>query len=326
MEMSRYTPPYQLTDAILALSAEIAAKVKEISIRSTLSTQPHLHRANRIRSVHSSLAIEHNSLTLDQVTALLNGKRVLAPAQEVLEVQNAFRAYDLLPSLDPYDLDDLLKVHRVMMEGLVAEAGTFRNQGVGVYAGDRLIHAGTPAQYVPETMQQLFDWLRNTQAHPLISSSVFHYEFEFIHPFADGNGRTGRLWQTLILQKWEPIFAYLPVESMILAHQSDYYIVLNAANTQGSSTVFVEFMLEMILDALKNVYVEQHGSSVGLSREEQLLALLRQDGHMTIPRMAERLGIGERQVRRLLASLKDQGRLRREGSSKSGRWVVIAMS
>ena len=326
MEMSRYTPPYQLTDAILALFAEIAAKVTEISIRSTLSTQPHLHRANRIRSVHSSLAIEHNSLTLDQVTALLNGKRVLAPAQEVLEVQNAFCAYDLLPSLDPYDLDDLLKVHRVMMEGLVAEAGTFRNQGVGVYAGDRLIHAGTPAQYVPETMQQLFDWLRNTQAHPLISSSVFHYEFEFIHPFADGNGRTGRLWQTLILQKWEPIFAYLPVESMILAHQSDYYTVLNAANTQGSSTVFVEFMLEMILDALKNVYVEQHGSSAGLSREEQLLVLLRQDGHMTIPRMAERLGIGERQVRRILASLKDQGRLRREGSSKSGRWVVIAMS
>lgn len=324
--MSRYTPPYQLTDAILALSTEIVAKVKEISIRSTLSTQPHLHRANRIRSVHSSLAIEHNSLTLGQVTALLNGKRVLAPAQEILEVQNAFRAYDLLPSLDPYDPDDLLKVHRVMMEGLVAEAGTFRNQGVGVYAGNRLIHSGTPAQYVPETMQQLFDWLRNTQAHPLISSSVFHYEFEFIHPFADGNGRTGRLWQTLILQKWEPIFAYLPVESMILAHQSDYYTVLNAANTQGSSTVFVEFMLEMILDALKNVYVEQHGSSAGLSREEQLLALLRQDGHMTIPRMAERLGIGERQVRRLLASLKDQGRLRREGSSKSGRWVVIAMS
>ena len=276
--------------------------------------------------MHSSLAIEHNSLSLGQVTALLNGKRVLAPAQEILEVQNAFRAYDLLPSLDPYDLDDLLKVHRVMMEGLVSEAGTFRNQGVGVYAGDRLIHAGTPAQYVPETMQQLFDWLRNTQAHPLISSSVFHYEFEFIHPFADGNGRTGRLWQTLILQKWEPIFAYLPVESMILAHQSDYYTVLNAANTQGSSTVFVEFMLEMILDALKNVYVEQHGSSAGLSREEQLLALLRQDGHMTIPRMAERLGIGERQVRRLLASLKDQGRLRREGSNKSGRWVVIAMS
>ena len=153
---STYTPPYQLTDTVLSLSTEIAATVKEITVRGNLSAQPQLHRANRIRSVHSSLAIEHNSLTLDQVTALLNGKRVLAPQQEVWEVQNAFRAYDLLPSLDPYSIDDLLKVHRVMMDGLVMGAGTFRNTGVGVYAGDQLIHAGTPAQYVPEAMQQLF--------------------------------------------------------------------------------------------------------------------------------------------------------------------------
>lgn len=233
--MSTYTPPYQLTDAILRLSTEIAATVKEITVRGNLSVQPQLHRANRIRSVHSSLAIEHNSLTLDQVTALLNGKRVLAPQQEVWEVQNAFRAYDLLPTLDPYSIDDLLKVHRVMMDGLVMGAGTFRNTGVGVYAGDQLIHAGTPAQYVPEAMQQLFVWLQNTTAHPLVASCVFHYEFEFIHPFADGNGRTGRLWQTLILRKWEPIFTYLPIESMILEHQADYYAALNAANTQGSS-------------------------------------------------------------------------------------------
>ena len=225
--MSTYTPPYQLTDAILRLSTEIAATVKEITVRGNLSAQPQLHRANRIRSVHSSLAIEHNSLTLDQVTALLNGKRVLAPQQEVWEVQNAFRAYDLLPSLDPYSIDDLLKVHRIMMDGLVMGAGTFRNTGVGVYAGDQLIHAGTPAQYVPEAMQQLFEWLQNTTAHPLVASCVFHYEFEFIHPFADGNGRTGRLWQTLILRKWEPIFTYLPIESMILEHQADYYAARN---------------------------------------------------------------------------------------------------
>lgn len=180
--MCAYTPPYQLTDAILRLSTEIAATVKEITVRGNLSAQPQLHRANRIRSVHSSLAIEHNSLTLDQVTALLNGKRVLAPQQEVWEVQNAFRAYDLLPTLDPYSIDDLLKVHRVMMDGLVMGAGTFRNTGVGVYAGDQLIHAGTPAQYVPEAMQQLFEWLQNTTAHPLVASCVFHYEFEFIHP------------------------------------------------------------------------------------------------------------------------------------------------
>lgn len=324
--MSSYTPPYQITDALLALSAEIAAMVKEITIRSNLSTQPQLHRANRIRSIHSSLAIEHNSLTLDQVTALLNGKRVLAPQQEVLEVQNAFRAYDLLPMLDPYSIDDLLKAHRVMMEGLVAGAGAFRNQGVGVYSGGQLIHAGTPAQYVPETMQQLFEWLRSTQAHPLISSSVFHYEFEFIHPFSDGNGRTGRLWQTLILQKWEPVFAYLPVESMILAHQTDYYVALNAANTQGSATVFIEFMLEMILEALKNVYVEQHSFSINPSSEERLLALLKSDPHMTIPIMAQQLGLGERQVRRIIASLKEKGKIKREGSNKFGCWIVTSLS
>lgn len=324
--MSSYTPPYQLTDAILALSTEIASMGKEISICSNLSAQPQLHRTNRIRTVHSSLAIEHNSLTLEQVTALLNGKRVLAPQQEVLEVQNAFRAYDLMPTLDPCSIRDLLRVHRVMMEGLVIEAGMFRNTGVGVYAGDQLIHAGTPAQYVPETMEQLFDWLQSTHTHPLISSCAFHYELEFIHPFMDGNGRMGRFWQTLILQKWEPLFAYLPIESMILAHQADYYGALNAANTQGSATIFIEFMLEMILEALKSVYVEQHGPSAPLSSEERLLALLREDGHMTIPAMAEQLGLGQRQVRRLIASLKEKGLLTREGSNKSGRWLVTAMS
>ena len=320
--MCAYTPPYQLTDTILRLSTEIAATVKEITVRDNLSAQPQLHRANRIRSVHSSLAIEHNSLTLDQVTALLNGKRVLAPQQEVWEVQNAFRAYDLLPSLDPYSIDDLLKVHRVMMDGLVMGAGTFRNTGVGIYAGDQLIHAGTPAPYVPEAMQQLFEWLRNATAHPLVASCVFHYEFEFIHPFADGNGRTGRLWQTLILRKWEPIFTYLPIESMILEHQTDYYAALNAANTQGSATVFIEFMLEMILEALKNVYVKQHIKSP----EDQLLVLLKSDPRMTIPVMAEHLGLSDRQIRRLIASLKAQNRLHREGSNKTGRWVVSKKS
>jgi Fic family protein len=209
-----------------------------------------------------------------------------------------------------------------MMDGLVMGAGTFRNTGVGVYAGDQLIHAGTPAQYVPEAMQQLFEWLQNTTAHPLVASCVFHYEFEFIHPFADGNGRTGRLWQTLILRKWEPIFTYLPIESMILEHQADYYAALNAANTQGSATVFIEFMLEMILEALKNVYVKQHIKSP----EDQLLVLLKSDPRMTIPVMAEHLGLSDRQIRRLIASLKAQNRLHREGSNKTGRWVVSKKS
>lgn len=320
--MCAYTPPYQLTDAILRLSTEIAATVKEITVRGNLSAQPQLHRANRIRSVHSSLAIEHNSLTLDQVTALLNGKRVLAPQQEVWEVQNAFRAYDLLPSLDPYSIDDLLKVHRVMMDGLVMGA-----EYVPQYRCRRLCRGSAHScryarPYIPEAMQQLFEWLRNTTAHPLVASCVFHYKFEFIHPFADGNGRTGRLWQTLILRKWEPIFTYLPIESLILEHQADYYAALNAANTQGSATVFIEFILEMILEALKNVYVKQHIKSP----EDQLLVLLKSDPRMTIPVMAEHLGLSDRQIRRLIASLKAQNRLHREGSNKTGRWVVSKKS
>ena len=251
--MSTYTPPYQLTDTILRLSTEIAATVKEITVRGNLSAQPQLHRANRIRSVHSSLAIEHNSLTLDQVTALLNGKRVLAPQQEVWEVQNAFRAYDLLPSLDPYSIDDLLKVHRVMMDGLVMGAGTFRNTGVGVYAGDQLIHAGTPAQYVPEAMQQLFEWLRNTTAHPLVASCVFHYEFEFIHPFQDGNGRMGRLWHTVLLGTYNEVFYWLPVEELIQSRQKDYYDALATSDKKIDAAYFVELILELILEALKEL-------------------------------------------------------------------------
>ena len=258
--MCAYTPPYQLTDAILRLSTEIAATVKEITVRGNLSAQPQLHRANRIRSVHSSLAIEHNSLTLDQVTALLNGKRVLAPQQEVWEVQNAFRAYDLLPTLDPYSIDDLLKVHRVMMDGLVMGAGTFRNTGVGVYAGDQLIHADTPAQYVPEAMQQLFEWLQNTTAHPLVASCVFHYEFEFIHPFADGNGRMGRLWHTLLLAKWKEILAWIPVETLVKERQQEYYDVLGLADKTADSTYFVEFMLTALLDALTDIVSSQNSS------------------------------------------------------------------
>ena len=179
-----------------------------------------------------------------------------------------------------------------------------------------------PADLVAEEVSDLFKWYEDSDLHPLIKSSIFHYEFEFIHPFADGNGRTGRLWQTLILRKWEPIYTYLPIESMILEHQADYYAALNAANTQGSATVFIEFMLEMILEALKNVYVKQHIKSP----EDQLLVLLKSDPRMTIPVMAEHLGLSDRQIRRLIASLKAQNRLHREGSNKTGRWVVSKKS
>ena len=326
---STYTPPYQLTDTVLSLSTEIAATVKEITVRGNLSAQPQLHRANRIRSVHSSLAIEHNSLTLDQVTALLNGKRVLAPQQEVWEVQNAFRAYDLLPSLDPYSIDDLLKVHRVMMDGLVMGAGTFRNTGVGVYAGDQLIHAGTPAQYVPEAMQQLFEWLRNTTAHPLVASCVFHYEFEFIHPFADGNGRVGRLWHTLLLSKWNPAFAWLPVESIIHDRQQEYYDAINASNDAGESTVFIEFMLSAIKASLIDAINTSDEMSDGkldkdTLRWNKIQEYLKTHDYIMNADVRELCGVSAATANRILARFTSEGKLAKY--RESGHWVYILSS
>ena len=171
-------------------------------------------------------------------------------------------------------------------------------------------------------MAQLFDWLKTSSLHPLIKSCVFHYEFEFIHPFADGNGRTGRLWQTLILQKWQPVFAYLPVESMILSHQQAYYAVLNAANTQGDCTGFIVFMLEMIRDTARNVWAGQSHIQQTESPAGKLLMLLKAEPELTIPELADSLCVSERQVRRVMAALRESGKLDRQGSNKKGRWIV----
>lgn len=320
--MGDYQPPYHLSEKILSLAMEIGAVIREINMTDTLSARPYLHRANRIRSVYSSLTIENNSLSQDQVSAVLEGKRVLAPPREILEVQNAFRAYELLPALNPFSVRDLLKAHAVMMDKLVPEVGVFRKNGVGVFAGTRLLHTGVAAPFVPDAVERLFDWLAHDIAHPLIKACVFHYEFEFIHPFSDGNGRTGRLWQTLILSKWEPLFACLPVESMILDNRQSYYDALNRANQDGDCTAFVEFMLDMILDALRELRAGQRGITDHRSNEGKLLLMLSDAPDMTIPEMAGSLGLSERQVRRILTDLKQNGRVHREGSNKKGRWIV----
>ena len=248
-----YVPPFQITEEITNLTIEIGQYVGSITAFEELHPNPVLRRENRIRSIHSSLAIEQNTLTLDQVTDVVDGKRVLGPPQDIREVKNAYEVYDIVASFDPYSVKDLLRAHKIMMDGLVKEAGMFRSGNVGVYAGKQLIHAGTPANYVPELIGQLFSWLRKSNVHPLIKSCVFHFEFEFIHPFADGNGRTGRLWQSLILQKWQPIFAWLPIETLVHENQEEYYKALQLADNAGESTVFVEFMLRMIRDALKEL-------------------------------------------------------------------------
>lgn len=245
-----YKPPFTMTDVITNMVVEIGELIGMISATGGLSMSPMLRRENRIKTIHSSLAIEQNTLTVEQVSDVIQGKRVLAPPQDIKEVKNAYEIYERLDELNPYSVRDLLKAHKVMMENLISEAGTFRSKGVGVYAGTKLIHAGTPPQYVPDLIAELFEWMRMSTLHPLMKSCIFHYEFEFIHPFADGNGRIGRLWHTLILSKWKPFFAWLPIESLIYENQEEYYRALNEANNEGESTAFVEFMLGAIEKAL----------------------------------------------------------------------------
>lgn len=196
------------------------------------------------------------------MTNVIDGKRVLGPPQDIREVKNAYEAYDQTMKLDPYNIKDLLKAHKLMMAGLVREAGTFRSGNVGVYAGTQLIHMGSPANYVPELMNPLFDWLKETKYHTLVKSCIFHYEFVFIHPFADGNGRTVRLWQTLILTKWKTFFAWLPVETLVHEYQDEYYQAIQLSNNAGESSIFAEFMLRMIRDALKELVENQKSGRI----------------------------------------------------------------
>lgn len=329
-----YEPPFSMSDTIVNSIVEIGRLTGQITASDKLSINPKLRRENRIRTIHSSLAIENNTLSLEQVTAVLDGKRVLAPPKDIREVQNAYDAYESLSDLDPSSIEDLLRAHLFMMDGLTKEAGRFRSKNVGVYDGTKLIHAGTPANYVAELMQDLFTWLRTSTTHPLVKSCVFHYEFEFIHPFDDGNGRIGRLWHSLILQKWQPVFAWLPVESLVGEHQSEYYAALAQADAAGNSTVFVEFMLKMIVETLTELVDTQDvgtnvGTNVGTtinqdsSTESNVLAILRNNPHTTMASIAQTLAISRRQVERVMASLKKRNRIERIGASKNGYWNIL---
>lgn len=248
-----YVPPYAVTPAVTARVSEISEILGGLAARSAFAVKPQLRWENRIKTIHASLAIENNTLTLEQVAAVIDGKRVLGPPREILEVKNALAAYDAMERWSSDSLDDLLAAHALLMKGLTEEAGVFRKGVVGVVAGDRIVHLAPPAGMVPKHMRDLFAWLGGTDEHPLVAGCVFHYELEFIHPFADGNGRMGRLWQTVILRRWKSIFAGLPVETTILQRQSDYYQALAASDKEGAATRFIEFMLEALRDALREI-------------------------------------------------------------------------
>ena len=249
--MKNKKPPFEITNTIIDAVAEIAELVGRLTMTNQISGNPTLRRSNRIRTIHGSLAIEQNTLSLEQVTAVLTGKHVLAPPKDVAEVKNAYEIYERLDELDPYSADDLLTAHGIMTRGLVDESGMFRTRPVGVVdQKGHVLHFGTLPQYVPDLVMELLDWVKNSDVHMLIRSCVFHYEFELIHPFADGNGRVGRLWHTLLLSKWNPTFAWLPVESIIHDRQEEYYAAINASNDAGESTAFIEYMLSAIKASL----------------------------------------------------------------------------
>lgn len=320
-ESQTYIPPFTMTDEITNLVIEIAELTGAMMVSAQFSKNPKLRRENRVKSIHSSLAIEQNSLTVDQVSDIIDGKRVIGPPQDIREVQNAYETYEIMTKLNPYSVKDLLKAHKIMMEGLVKEAGTFRSKGVGVYAGELLIHAGTPAKYVPDLIGQLFDWLKKSKLHPLIKSCIFHYEFEFIHPFADGNGITGRLWHSLILAEWQEFFLWIPIETIIHERQDDYYKALNASNTDGESTIFVRFMLELIRDFLKEL---SHNGVINREKtlDEKLLDLLKEDGNQSAAGLAKIVGSSQRTVQRALKRLMDDGKIEHIGSNRFGYYII----
>lgn len=330
-----YTPPFTITSDIVNLIAQISAQIERYAIRLEQRDGLRLRKANRIRTIHSSLAIEGNQLSEGQVRDIINGKNVVAPIKEIQEVKNAIRTYDMFPSLDPFSEKDLLRAHGTMMEALTDDAGSYRRKGVGVFSETGLVHMAPPPDRVPMLMGDLFEWLKTANDHLLIRSCVFHYEFEFIHPFSDSNGRNGRLWQSLILGRLHPLFHHLPVENMVYSNQQAYYDAIAASTAAGESTPFIAFMLGEILKTLKEHQGEEKSGLQDKLRDKlhdkfpevsevawKILDAIIENPHLKALELTERTQLKERMVRNHLATLKNLGLIERQGSNKTGYWKV----
>lgn len=339
-----YVPPFVVSVEAVNLIAEISGQIERYAIKLEHDEGLRLRKANRIKTIHSSLAIEGNTLSEDEVRDIIDGKNVVAPIRQIQEVKNAIKTYELYPTLDPFKEKDLLKAHGVMMQALVDNAGHYRQSGVGVFSEHGLVHLAPPADRVPMLMGDLFGWLKTAKDHLLIRSCVFHYEFEFIHPFMDGNGRTGRLWQSLILGKLHPLFEHLPVENMVYANQQAYYDAITASTKAGQSGPFINFMLNEILNTLKShqgeelsnmtsnidaefqkTFGNQFGVKFGVKfgvNEKQVLLLLNANPSITANDIAEQIGLSKRGVEKQIKKFRDLGILSRKGSDKAGVWVV----
>jgi Fic family protein len=315
------TPPFTISDEILSLVAEISMSIGSITaLMQDDAPNPVLRKENRIKTIQSSLAIENNSLTIDQVTAIMEGKRVLGAPNEIQEVKNAIDAYHLMQQINPHSEKDLLKAHRLMMQDLIKENGKYRSSGVGVFGNEGIVHLAPPPTMVPQLMANLFEWIKTTKTHPLVSSCVFHYEFEFIHPFADGNGRMGRFWQTALLARFNPVFLWLPVETIVKKHQQDYYNVIAECDAKGDSTKFIEFMLRCIKQSIDDVKTLK--ATPKATPKEILLALINHNNKVTIPQIAAAWGINKRNAQNRINQYVDEGLIRRIGSARGGYWEI----
>ena len=298
--MDKYIPPYTITERMLKLVSEISEKIGKITGRSEKVSEVHLRRNNRIRSIHSSLKIEANSLSLSEVRDVLNGHVVFGDRKEIQEVKNVYAAYELIPEIDPFNIEDLKKLHGIMTYGTVDESGEFRRGNEGVFSGDRCIFIAPSPELVPGLVKDLFGWMKSNSdiIHPLIMSAVFHYEFVFIHPFSDGNGRMARLWHTAILSRWKNEFEYIPLESQIEKYQQVYYDSIEKCHVNGNSTVFIEFMLDMINQVLDDV-IEQSANNTSVSQYvKRLLNCMEYDVPYTANEIMENLGLKSKETLR----------------------------
>ena len=318
--MSHYKPPYTITSKMLTLATSIGEELTKIEYEANKTITPMLRKKNRIKTLAGTLEIEGNFLGEEKITAILDGKRVLGSYEEVLEVEGAINVYKEFENYRYDNMDDLLKAHQILMKGILKNAGSFRGVNVGVGSEDGVSHVAPPYGVVPDLMRDLFEWLKNSDEHLLIKSCVFHYEFEFIHPFSDGNGRMGRLWQSVILYHWRKVFSAIPTESIIRDNQKKYYEALEYSGNLGESTPFIEFMLEIILKSIKSSVNYSVKSSV--NTEDKILQHFKQNPRTTIKELATLLNLTTRAIEKQIANLKKNNKLIRVGNARKGYWEV----
>jgi len=313
-------PPYEITGRILGLISSISEQIGEVKSARLIKPPTELRKSNRIKTIQSSLEIEGNTLTVEQITDLINNKRVLAPKKDILEVKNAIQVYSKLDTFNTFSLDSLCTAHKILMDELLDKPGQLRRSSVGIVKGDDIAHIAPPGDMVYPLLKDLFEYIKTNDDLPLIKSCVFHYEFEFIHPFVDGNGRIGRLWQTMILKEYSPVFEYLPIETLVRERQQDYYNVLGKSDSQGSSTSFIEFMLEIIHMALEDLLTTQNITTKDIDRVELFKDFIGASEFSRQDYLRHNKDISSATASRDLKNAVDKGILKRMGNKRLTRY------